>query len=50
MNNDFMVADTSVNEMVYSDITMALLWIQLGYITGCKFLTTKCLIDWKSSV
>ena len=59
MNDDFMVADASVNDIVYSDISLALLedsgWyginypyttpIEWGYKSGCSFLTTKCLID-----
>lgn len=59
MNDEFMVADAVVNDIVYSDITMALLedsgWygvnyqytmpIEWGYKKGCNFLTTQCIID-----
>ena len=62
MNDDFMVADSDIRDVVYSDITMALLqdsgWYQVdfrytmpimwGYHKGCNFLDHKCVIDGKA--
>jgi len=57
MYGDFMVADSNMNDIVYSDITMAMFedsgWYQVdysytskllwGYKEGCSFFSEKCL-------
>mmetsp|Transcript_11871 Transcript_11871/g.17360 ORF Transcript_11871/g.17360 Transcript_11871/m.17360 type:complete len:596 (-) Transcript_11871:2169-3956(-) len=57
MYGDFMIADSDINDVVYSDITMALFedsgWYQVdysyttnmiwGYQEGCEFFTEKCI-------
>lgn len=62
MYNDFMVADSDIKDVVYSDISMALLedsgWYKVdyrytmpivwGYKKGCNFLQNKCVIKGKA--
>lgn len=59
MYTDYMVADSDVNDFIYSDISLALFedsgWykpsyrysqdIEWGYKQGCDFLEKKCIID-----
>ena len=61
MYNDFMVADSDVHEVIYSDITLALFedsgWYKVnyrytnpmtwGYQAGCEFISQKCIVDSK---
>lgn len=62
MYNDFMVADSDIKDVVYSDISMALLedsgWYKVdygytmpivwGYQKGCNFIKNKCVIKGKA--
>lgn len=59
MNNDFMVADSNINYVTYSDISLSLFedsgWYQVdysysdtivwGYHKGCNFLLELCVVD-----
>jgi leishmanolysin len=63
MNDDFMVADSDINDVIYSDITMALFedsgWYQVDYSyttpllwgrhQGCDFLDKVCVSDGRPS-
>ena len=59
MNNDYMVADSDINDIAYTDVTMALFkdsgWYDVdfkystvmkwGYKEGCGFITQKCIVN-----